>query len=106
MPSSSVTYSLAQIKVAWYSNLEGGVDEITFCQCLASSKTSRGCLGFTHGTVRATIRHLNAAKCCSQGHRIFDPLKLLSQLPPEKGAVRSKKARVRRVGPYQPAERI
>ena len=99
MPSSSVAYSLAQLKVAWYTNLEGGVDEITFCKCLASSETSRGCLGFTHDTVRAAIRRLNAAKCCSIDHRIHDPLKLLAQLSPEKGAVRSKKARVIRVGP-------
>ena len=97
MPSSrAVAYSLAQIKVAWYTNLDGGVDEITFCQCLASSKTSRGCLGFTHDTVRAAIRRLNTAKCCSIDHRIHDPLKLLEQLPQEKGGVRSKKARLTR----------
>ena len=100
MPSSRIAYSLAQLQVAWYTNLDGGVDEITFCKCLASSKTSRGSLGFTHGTVRAAIRRLNAAKCCSIDHRVHDPLKLRAQLPPEKGAVRSKKARVRRVGPY------
>ena len=100
LPSSRVAHSLAQLKVAWYTNLDGGVDEITFCQCLASSKTSRGCLGFTHETVRATIRRLNAAKCCSIPHRLYDPHKLLAQLRPEKGVVRSKKARVRSVGPY------
>ena len=100
MPSSRIAYSPAQLQVAWYTNLDGGVDEITFCKCLASSKTSRGCLGFTHDTVRAAIRRLNAAKCCSIDHRIHDPLKLLRQLPQEKGAVRSKQARVKRVGPY------
>ena len=100
MPSSRVEHSLAELQIAWYGNRDGSVDEVTFCMCLASSKTSRGCFGFTHDSVGAAIQRLNAAKCCAIDHRLYDPHKLLARLPPEKGAVRSKKARVRRVGPY------
>ena len=99
-PSSRVEHSLAELQVARYGNQDGSVDEVTFCKCLASSKTSRGCLGFTHDSVGAAIQHLNAAKCCAVDHRLYDPFKLLAQLPPRGGgaSVRPKKARVRRVG--------
>ena len=90
----------AVVQVAWYSNLDGGVDEITFCKCLSTGKTSRGCFGFTHGSVGAALQLLNAAKCCANDHRLCGPHTLLNRLPPEKGAARPKKARVTRVGPY------
>ena len=100
MPSSRVKHSLAELQVAWYGNQDGSVDEVTFCKCLASSETSRGCFGFTHDSVGAAIQRLNAAKCCAIDHRLYDPHRLLARLPPDKGVVRYKKARVKRVGPY------
>ena len=44
MPSSRVKYSLAELQIAWYSNRDGSVDEVTFCMCLASSKRAEDAL--------------------------------------------------------------
>ena len=99
MASPHVELSLAQLEVAWYAN-DGGVDEVTFCRCLASGELSRGCMGFSHGSVRAAIQRLNAAKCCaSVEHSIYDRHGLLAQLPPEVSTKSSVRKSRRSIGP-------
>ena len=84
----------AVVQVAWYSNLDGGVDEITFCKCLSTGKMSRGCFGFTHGSVGAALQLLNAAKCCANDHRLCGPHTLLMRAP-ERSVLRPNLVRVR-----------
>ena len=96
MASSHV--NLAHLEVAWYSS-DGGVDEVTFCRCLASGELSRGCPGFSHGSVRAAIQRLNATKCCAVDHNIYDPHGLLAQLLPEVSTKSSVRKSRRSIGP-------
>ena len=98
MASPHVELSLAQLEVAWYAS-DGGVDEVTFCRCLASGELSRGCMGFSHGSVRAAIQRLNATKCCAVDHNIYDPHGLLAQLPPEVSTKSSVRKSRRSIGP-------